>query len=85
MPNFGRVFCFIKFNVNLSKLQEIFCTRMRMKEIAGIHNSKRLQRKAKNPSHPCIFLFIIFHKSGHFLLSLLEKIIASQRELRSYS
>ena len=67
MPNFGKVFCFMKFNVNLLKLQEVLVFGIRMKGITSIHNSRRLQKKAKNPSLSSIFLFTIFHKKRSLL------------------
>jgi hypothetical protein len=76
MPNFGKVFCFMKFNVNSLNLQEVLAFGIKVKEITSIHNSRRLQKKAKNPSLPCILFFSIFHRSGHFLFSSFEKPIA---------
>jgi hypothetical protein len=67
MPKFGKVFCFMKFNVNSLKLQEVLVSGIRMKGITSIHNSRRLQKKVKNPSLPSIFLFITFHKKRSFL------------------
>jgi hypothetical protein len=81
MPNFGKVFCFMKFNVNSLKLQEVLVAGMRMKGITSIHNLRRLQEKAKNPSLSSIFLFTIFHKNGHFLVSSPEKITAYSRAI----
>jgi hypothetical protein len=81
MPNFGKVFCFMKFYVNSLKLQEVLVFGIRMKGITSIHNSRRLQKKAKNPSLPCVFLFIIFHKNGHFLVRSPEKVIAYSRAI----
>ena len=81
MPNFGKVFCFMKFNVNSLKLQEVLVSGIRMKGITSIHNSRRLQKKVKNPSLPSIFLFTPFHKNGHFLVISPEKVIAYSRAI----
>lgn len=81
MPNFGKVFCFMKFNVNSLKLQEVLVFGIRMKGITSIHNSRRLQKKAKNLSLLSIFLFPIFHKNGHLLVSSPEKVIAYSRAI----
>ena len=81
MPNFGKVFCLMKFNVNLLKLQEVLVSEIRMKGITSIHNSRRLQKKVKNPSLPSIFLFTTFHKNGHFLVISPEKVIAYSRAI----
>jgi hypothetical protein len=69
MPNFGKVFCFMKFNVNSLKLQQVLVFGIRMEGITSIHNSRGLQKKAKIMSLPSNFLFTIFHKNGHFLVS----------------
>ena len=81
MPNFGKVFCLMKFNVNSLKLQEVLVSGIRMKGITSIHNSRRLQKKVKDPSLPSIFLFTTFHKNGHFLVISPEKVIAYSRAI----
>jgi hypothetical protein len=84
MPNFGKVSCFRRFNVNSLNLQEVLVSGIRMKGITSIHNSRRLQKKVKNPSLPSIFLFTTFHRNGHFLVISLEKVIAYSRAIMGH-
>ncbi len=50
MPNFGKVFCFKKFNIKSLNLQEVLLFGINVKGMTKTHNSKREQRKANNPA-----------------------------------
>src|SRR4030043_214865 len=72
MPNFGKVFCFMKFNVNLLELQEVSVFGITMQGITRTHNSGRLQKKAKNTPLPSLFVSTIFQKKRSLLGQLFK-------------
>ena len=41
MPNFGKAYCFRKFNINPLNLQEVLLFGIGVKGIKNIHNSER--------------------------------------------
>ena len=75
MPNFGKVFRFIKFDINSLKLKEVLRLRIRIKGITKIHNSIKITGEAKKSVTTLNFFVYLFRKSGHFLFSSSKRAI----------